>query len=75
MSRCTCHGGPPTEINGVPTITLRVVDGSKIYVATEGKPYILRIASPSPRIARCPGLIAGCDGLPGGLAFAVRRHP
>jgi len=36
----------PTDINGVPAITLHVTDGSKIYVATEGKPYILRIASP-----------------------------
>ncbi|GAA4559181.1 hypothetical protein [Planotetraspora kaengkrachanensis] len=36
----------PTEINGVPAITLHADDGSKIYVATEGKPYILRVSSP-----------------------------
>ncbi|GII28896.1 hypothetical protein [Planotetraspora mira] len=37
----------PTEINGIPAITLQGADGSKAYVATEGEPYLLRISSPT----------------------------
>jgi hypothetical protein len=38
--------GDASEINGIPVIALESSDKSKLYVATEGEPYIVRISSP-----------------------------
>lgn len=37
--------GRGARVNGVPAVTLVDGTGGKLYVATEGKPYILRVAS------------------------------
>jgi hypothetical protein len=59
--------GERAQINGTPAIALVDGDGGKLYVATEGKPYVLRAASKDGKDQ--------LDFTGYGQAFTIQRPP